>query len=76
MLGRVYGGMGLVRFLAPSWAGAARLLEYPPGKRPPDRALRLLLHQASKCQVLGENVGLCTRVTDEAEQRGHDSGER
>lgn len=66
----VYGGMGLVRFLALPWVGASRLLQYPLGKCSPDRALSLLLHQACKAQVFGENVGLCTRVTDEAEHGG------
>lgn len=69
VLGGVYGGVGLVRFLALPWVGTSRLLEHPLGKCPPDRAWCLLLHQGAESQVLGENVCLCTGVADIPEQK-------
>lgn len=68
-LGGVYGRVGLVRVLALSWVGAPWLVKHPLGKRPPDRALRLLLYQRGKSQVWWKNVGLCAGIADEAEQR-------
>ncbi len=69
VLGGVYGRVGLVRFLALPRVGTPRLLEHPLGERPPHWALRLLLHQGAKSQVLRKNVCLCTGVADIPEQK-------
>ncbi|TNN55645.1 hypothetical protein EYF80_034161 [Liparis tanakae] len=51
VLGGVYGGVGLVRFLALAWVGAPRLVHHALGERSPYRALSLLLHQGAETQV-------------------------
>lgn len=70
ILGGVYRGVGLVRFLAPPWVGTAGLLEHPLGERPPALALCLLLHQGGQGQVCWENVCLRTGVADKPETSG------
>lgn len=67
----MYGGMGLIRFLALSRVGTPGLVHHPLGERPPDWALCLLLHQGAQSQVCWENVRLCTGVTDIPEQEKH-----
>lgn len=69
VLGGVYGGVGLVRFLALPWVGTPGLVEHTLGECPPGRALCLLLHQGAERQVWGKNVCLCTGVADIPEQK-------
>lgn len=71
-LGGVYGGVGLVRLLALSGVGTPRLVQHSLGKRPPDGARNLLLHQGAEGQGCGKNVCLCSRVADKpARKQAH-----